>query len=495
MKPSNLMQILKDAENAKLAKSAKFAKLAKSAKTHDEEQEDEPAEDNLLLTPIIPRHLYQRLPNMLKNTCSAFDRNERSRDIFFLATLGVISGILHEVSGEYYEDRVKTNLFVFIVAPAANGKGVLKFARKLTKHIVEEIKTENESEKREYEQKMNEYRKDIKNQKEAELPEIPVYKSLYLAANSSTSRLIDNLFRNKGKGIIFETEADSMGGALAQEWGSYSDIMRKAFHHETITKGRQSDEYDKEIDDPALSVILSGTPSQVSKIIQSAEDGLSSRFMFYLYKQKIVWEDPRPKKNKISYTRHIENLQSQYKELYRFSLDNPVSIELEDESWDSFCYVFTNIMDKLIMAGFEEASAMAYRLGLISFRIIMIFSAIRRFEEGNISDKYTANRNDVEIALELAEILFEHNLLMYNNLPSPSKGHQFLKGNNKTSFLEALPNSFQRKEVIELGKQHNISTREVDNILKKAVERGYLIKEKAGLYIKSNQTNSNIKAD
>lgn len=33
---------------------------------------------------------------------------------------------------------------------------------------------------------------------------------------------------NEGIGLIFETEADTLSNSMKQEWGSFSDVLRKA---------------------------------------------------------------------------------------------------------------------------------------------------------------------------------------------------------------------------------------------------------------------------
>src|SRR5690554_8206625 len=117
---------------------------------------------------------------------------------------------------------------------------------------------------------------------------------------------------NDGRGIICETEADAMSGANKQDWGNYSHIMRAAFHHEKISAARKTNRELLEIKHPQLAVALSGTPAQVPKLIASAEDGLFSRFIFYAFKNEIVWQDPSPRPGGIVYRseEHTSELQS-----------------------------------------------------------------------------------------------------------------------------------------------------------------------------------------
>ena len=108
---------------------------------------------------------------------------------------------------------------------------------------------------------------------------IELWKLVFIPANISTAVIYKRLHANGGIGILFESKADTMKNTLKSEWGTYDDLLRKAFHFEEATLERK-DRYFK-IEHPRLSVILSGTPNQIQGIIPDAENGLFSRFIFY----------------------------------------------------------------------------------------------------------------------------------------------------------------------------------------------------------------------
>ena len=93
--------------------------------------------------------------------------------------------------------------------------------------------------------------------------------------------MLSILSDNDGIGLLFETEGDTLSQTLKSEHGNYSDLLRKAFHHEMISMSRRKDREYVEIDNPRLSVVLAGTPEQVRRLIPDAENGLLSRFIFY----------------------------------------------------------------------------------------------------------------------------------------------------------------------------------------------------------------------
>lgn len=70
-------------------------------------------------------------------------------------------------------------------------------------------------------------------------PQEPTLKMLVIPANNSATGLFQILNDNDGKGLIFETEGDTLAQTFKSEHGNYSDGFRKAFHHETITYNRR----------------------------------------------------------------------------------------------------------------------------------------------------------------------------------------------------------------------------------------------------------------
>ena len=67
------------------------------------------------------------------------------------------------------------------------------------------------------------------------------------------------------------------------EYGNWSDTLRKAFDHDRLSYNRRTDREYQEVSRSYLSVLLSGTPAQVKPLIPTAENGLFSRQNFLLY--------------------------------------------------------------------------------------------------------------------------------------------------------------------------------------------------------------------
>ena len=80
-------------------------------------------------SPMIPEEVYENLPGTLKESCEVF--SGRERDVYLTSALSVISGGLSNMWGLYADNIVSPNLYTFIIAPPASGKGSMNYARSL----------------------------------------------------------------------------------------------------------------------------------------------------------------------------------------------------------------------------------------------------------------------------------------------------------------------------------------------------------------------------
>jgi hypothetical protein len=477
-------------QSADFAKFAKFANLQTVETITKTEAVSKPIideEDYLKQTPIIPQSVYDNLPPILFESCQAF-KEAREKDVFLTGALAILSGCLPNVSGLYSGNVVFPSLFSFILAPAASGKGALKFAKALADKYHDETLKSSKDEKETYDQNLEAYKiLKAKNKLEEgqKMPIAPKFKVIYIPANTSNAKIIQHLDCNEGKGIICETEADTLGQTFKNEWGSYSDMLRKSFHHEKISVSRKTDGEFVEVNSPQLSVALSGTPKQVFNIIASAEDGLFSRFLFYVFKTDAVWLDPSPKGNPINLTDYFKNQSNDVYKMVSFYEREELTLQLKDEQWDKFNPAFSSYLQQINTFVSEDALSVVKRLGLILYRFCMLFTAIRKYKADDYHKEIYCTDTDFDTALALIHVYLQHSIIMFENLPKQEGGGVFKSGSNKKLFFEALPNDFQRKEAIEIAKNFNMSERSVATFLKACLGK-YLTQPKTGFYRKIN---------
>ena len=445
--------------------------------------------NHLKNTPFLPDEIFDTLPDFLKQGCDVFS-DSRERDVFLTGALAVLSGSMPNVTGIYDKKTTHTNLFAFIIAPAASGKGVLSFARDLGMDYHNKLLEKSQQDRRAYESTMTEYRKAQLRARKKGLPfnqPVPVppkFSVLFLPANSSSASVIQNLSGSNGTGIILETEADTLGNAFKQDWSSYSDMLRKAFHHEPISYSRKTNFEFLEIPAPKLSVAISGTPGQVQNLISSAEDGLFSRFMFYCFKGETTWRDVSPGRNGFSLTRHFAALSKRFTAFAEFLAANPTTFNLQPHQWKELNSTFDHwLKDSTVFVG-DGAVSFIKRLGLITFRMAMILTALRKAESQSTDGHLEASDNDFQTALALAEVYRQHTELMFLNLPATESEVVFKYSSKKKDFFEALPPAFARKEAIKMAESFGFAERTVDKYLKQFQEAGYLTKSDYGEYTK-----------
>ncbi|RZL05676.1 MAG: DUF3987 domain-containing protein, partial [Pedobacter sp.] len=125
--------------------------------------------NKLQTSPIIWDSVYDALPDFLK-ACTCHFSDERERDVVLTSCLSVLSVILSDAAGTYSNERVGPNLFTMIVAPAASGKGVMKYAQYLGAAIHNEMVKENKLLKKKFEDDMLVWRSQVKQNKDEVKP-------------------------------------------------------------------------------------------------------------------------------------------------------------------------------------------------------------------------------------------------------------------------------------------------------------------------------------
>ncbi|MBT7995972.1 MAG: DUF3987 domain-containing protein, partial [Bacteroidetes bacterium] len=204
------------------------------------------------ILPEIPDHVYNKLPKVLHGLCELFEKSEE-KDLILLGSIATTSSVLPHVFGKYDTKTVYPNINLFITAPASAGKGVLSFCKRLVVPIHNQMREESKLQQVDYERQMNIYNITKKDNPDAEKPVKPPEKLLFIPANSSSTGVFQLLADNNGRGLIFETEGDTLSNTFKSEYGNYSDGFRKAFHHETISYYRRTERELVEIKEPMLS--------------------------------------------------------------------------------------------------------------------------------------------------------------------------------------------------------------------------------------------------
>lgn len=431
---------------------------------------------------IFPSSIYSTLPQFLQSVC-AVGQSQNEKDILLLGAIATISCCVPHVFGYYGNQKVFANLFLFVTAPASSGKGVLNHCKRLVYPVHHELRQQSQLLKSEYEQENNEYLIARRKDPSAEKPQKPPEKLLYIPANSSATGMFQLLSDNEGKGIIFETEGDTLSITFKSDYGNYSDGFRKAFHHETISYYRRTDREHVEVEKPMLSAVLSGTPNQVLNLIPDAENGLFSRFIFYYLDMKSDWKDVFARFDGKDLDEYFNELGSQYFNLYNL-LKSELDIEFQLSTEQRLAFnkkfaAWQSFYEKLVGL---EYNATVRRLGLITFRIAMILTILRILETGDISRPLTCEDEDFNNALTITEILIQHAHRVYQMLPQTPVASK--QPSRKEHFYNELPDSFTRQDYSTIAEKIQIPDKTAQRYIAELCKSGLLLREKQGAYIK-----------
>src|SRR5574344_1104531 len=422
--------------------------------------------------PTFPDDIYTDLPGLLQKVVAKSNSPE-DRDLLLLGSLVVISACLPKIFGIYAEREVYPNLFLFVTAQASAGKGRLTLCRKLVDPIHKSLREVSRLEFEEYQKTLTEYAA-AKNKTDVERPKEPPVKMLVIPANNSATGLFQILNDNNGSGLMFETEGDTLALTFKSEHGNYSDGFRKAFHHETISYNRRKDREFVEIQNPRLSALLSGTPKQVSALIPSAENGLFSRFIFYFMNVRPVWNDVFANSSDQTLDSYFNHLGMQFFDLYKHLeyQSEPIRFCLTSGQQQAFNAYFSQTQNQYLCLYGADYLATVRRLGLITFRMAMILTALRIMDDGDIHSPLVCRDNDFNTALSMVKILVLHAAQVFQQLPSEAV--TTAPKNQKQQFLDELPKEFCRKDYLTVANKLGIPDKTAEKHIKRFAINGLI---------------------
>ncbi|MDC1031222.1 DUF3987 domain-containing protein [Flavobacteriaceae bacterium] len=428
-------------------------------------------------SPMIPDEVYENLPSTLKESCEVF--NGRERDVYLTSALSVISGGLSNVQGLYSQNLVYPNLYSFIIAPAASGKGSMNYAQSLGDCYQSILETKNLKAKANYQKDLEVYnfkKRSAKNEeaiRSIEKPEEPKFKTFFIPGNTSSAMIYKHLKFNEGSGCISETETDTLTNALKQEWGGFSDVLRKAFHHETISLSRRTDlEYTK-IEKPKFSLSITGTPDQVKNILNSTQNGLASRFMFYSFNTPPKWKTTFTQN--ISQSKQNQFLKFTHELCDKFSSQSNRQFNLTQSQGEKLDNTYKQILEEKHQSYLGDSASLILRLGLITYKIAMVLSAVRTDKP-----KMQCEDIDFETAMELTKVYLIHGLNVFEKINNRENKLPL----NEERWMNKLKIEFTTKEAILVAKSLGFKERNVYNKLRVFSNKGYLKKISSGKYKK-----------
>ncbi len=408
---------------------------------------------------LITTHVRQdQLPWQVEKAISIAPQGEM-RDMLLLSVLTncayalpamrMYHGFPHHVYGP--------ELMTMVLAPAASGKGIMNYGKRLLQGI------ENEH---------------------GEL--------IYLPANTSSAALMSYLKILKGRGIMMATEIDTLSKALGSTTGGFSDTLRCMFEHETISKLRKNQEELIEIQNPHFSVLISGTFNQLKPLIKSRENGLMSRFASYVVKQTQdfddrVWLDAEEEavpQEVVLYEQLAKEISQRY--AWMKKAKHTCYFYLTDAQRKSITRMFRGMYDTLRPAFGNEFDSILKRMPVIMKRIGMILTGFRLDMSQPLPDRVVCSEDDFQTMLLVGHKLLMHAAIMYQMLPKSKEAVPGEIGQNliQKQFFQMLPTDFTKQDAVKTAEVLGIGLNTLNKWLAKFVQSNDILHVAHGEYRK-----------
>lgn len=481
-----------------------FTHVRTDNKVNDDEMGEEGKEE--LLYGSEPQHPLPTFPEagwpeFLQRIIKA-GGNMIQHDIMLLGALTALGACMSRYvrclyGGKYHHPSLQC----FVVAPSASGKGILSYIRLLVEPIHDEIRTEVATQMKAYKKEKAAYDAMGKERSKMEAPQMPPNRMFLISGNNTGTGILQNIMDSDGTGLICEAEADTLSTAIGSDHGHWSDTLRKAFDHDRLSYNRRTDQEYREVKKSFLSVLISGTPSQVQTFIPTAEDGSYSRQMYYYMCGISKWIS-QFMDNGIDWEEIFTAMGLEWKgKLSEIKAHGIHTLQLTDEQKEEFDTVFSGLFERSSVANGREMYSFVARLAVNLCRIMSEVAVLRALESPHPYDFKTSpsspftpdkeipadnckdgiitrwdvsiSQEDFHAVLSLTEALYCHATHILSFLPSTEVSHRC--NADRDYLFQKLGNEFTRTQLLEEAVAMGIKENTALTWLKRLTKYGKLV--------------------
>lgn len=447
---------------------------------------DDPEEMPTL--PMFPEDIFDTLPGLLRKVTDLM-LTHQERSLVLIGSIATLSSALLPMYTIYFGKTIYPNMYLFVPGPAGAGKGKLDFCFRLVKPIHKEKLERWTIAKDEYKKEYARYKRQKKGDN-IDPPEKPPIQLLRVPANSSATSFAQAMAEN-GNLILFETEGDTVVNTFNSDFGNYSDSFRKAFAHESFGYLRRGDDgEEREIENPRLSTVLSGTPEQVKSLIHDAENGLLSRFMFFCINSTPEWldgfdsygcDDPLEDS--------FDAIGQEFTAFTKILEQTPrIKFTLSISQAGKFNDFFAAEKERMHEFNGDRYSASSHRLAWCFLRVAMVLSALRLMDSGRITENVECNDVDFNTTMKIIKVISTHNDYIFNVLdkerPEVIAVADSYSSATRKAIISALPGYFTTEDMKKVAANVGKSLRTVRRQIARAIEAGEIQQVKHGEYKK-----------
>lgn len=382
------------------------------------------------------------------------------KDMLLLASLTACGAVMPNLYCRYgiAAKRYYPNLQLFIVGSAACGKGIANLALELVKPIHEKT-------------------------------------PLIIPGDATYPAFYQTLARQHGRGYIHESEGSVITDIWRSSTANYNTALRKAAEHEPISRARCREA--SVIENPQLSMVLTGTFSQYRALVPSVENGYFSRLL------TLIVNDVQPFSEQ--YVRPAENAQERIKtcseQLYYLYQSlfaaKPREFRLTKDQSDRLGLHLKTAYPMLIRLLGEDFHSVILRMAIQIERIAMILTVLRQayghseviftppFREGTGVGFYCSDL-DYQTAELIGNKLLLHMAQAYQLIKGTEKVEQpqVKPLDQKQILLSLLPDEFESKTLVAEAQSQGISPRTAARWNDEWQQSGFVQKIRYGVYKK-----------
>lgn len=304
---------------------------------------------------IVENMDVNNLPELMKSVLS-LAHTPAEKDMLLMSALTACSGVLPNLYFKYGigAKRYYPNLQLFVVGSAACGKGIANLALELVKPIHEA-------------------------------------NPLIIPGDATYPAFYQTLAKQKGRGYIHESE----GSVITDIWRSstvnYNTALRKAAEHETISRARCKEA--SVIENPQLSMVLTGTFSQYHALVPSIENGYFSRLLTLIVDEHQAFNSQYVQPSESS-DETVKTCAEQLYHLYeKLLFSKPREFCLTPDQRTRLGHHLETAYPTLIRMLGEDFHSVVLRMAVHIERIALILSALR-----SCSPRYSAEQEPSSIS-------------------------------------------------------------------------------------------------
>ena len=398
---------------------------------------------------IVENMDVNNLPELMQNVLSLAN-TPAEKDMLLMSALVACGSVMPNLYVRYgmAAKHYYPNLQLFIVGSAACGKGIANLALELVKPIHEKM-------------------------------------PLIIPGDATYPAFYQTLARQHGRGYIHESEGSVITDIWRSSTANYNTALRKAAEHETISRARCREA--SVIENPQVSMVLTGTFSQYHALVPSIENGYFSRLLTLIVDEHQAFNSRYVQPSDTT-DDTIKAAAEQLYHLYEKMLfTKPREFSLTKEQKDRLGMHLETAYPTLIRMLGEEFHSVVLRMAVHIERIAMILSALR----------LTSSVVPDDIRLECSDIDYATAELIGNKLIlHMAQAYQLVKGTEKMELptvkpldqkqilLSLLPEEFESKMLIEEAKAQGIPQSTVMRWCSQWIDRGTLARTSFGHYKK-----------